>query len=128
MSAPISSRQSERLDRARGLLDRAHRTVEDRGRARPRPEVVPAAAILPVPPVLAGLLPHGGLRRGSTVLVRSSTSLFAVLAEASTQGTWCALVGMPEVGVVAAAEAGLATTTSGRSHPTPSVGRVGPTV
>jgi hypothetical protein len=42
------------------------------------------------------------------VLVRSSTSLlFAVLAEASTQGTWCGLVGMPEVGVVAAAEAGL---------------------
>jgi hypothetical protein len=108
MSAPISSRQSERLDRARGLLDRAHRTAEDRGRAGPRPEVVPAAAILPVAPVLAALLPHGGLRRGSTVLVRSSTSLlFAVLAEASTQGAWCALVGLPEVGVVAAAEAGL---------------------
>ncbi|HEV7830795.1 MAG TPA: hypothetical protein VGP04_18510 [Pseudonocardiaceae bacterium] len=30
-----------------------------------------------------------------------------MLAEASTQGAWCALVGMPEVGVVAAAEAGL---------------------
>jgi ribosomal protein L2 len=63
--------------------------------------VVPAAAILPLAPALAGLLPHGGLRRGSTVLGRSSTSLlFAVLAEASTQGTWCALVGMPEVGAV----------------------------
>jgi hypothetical protein len=94
MGAAMSSPRSERLDRARGLLDSAHRAADGRVWGRPRPEAVPAAAIRPVAPTLAGLMPHGGgLRRGSTVLVRSSASLlFALLAEASAQGTWCALV------------------------------------
>jgi hypothetical protein len=33
--------------------------------------------------------------------------LLALLSEASAQGHWCALVGMPELGLVAAREAGL---------------------
>ncbi len=63
---------------------------------------------LPVAAPLAGLLPGGGLRRGSTVAVSGSSALvLAVLAEASRAGSWCALVGLPGIGIQAAAEAGL---------------------
>jgi hypothetical protein len=70
--------------------------------------------ILPVLPELRGLLPAGGLRRGSTVAVTSQGSfgatsvLLALLAAASAAGSWCAVVGMPALGLVAAAEVGIA--------------------
>lgn len=65
--------------------------------------------MLPVHQALAGLLPWGGLRRGSTVAVRGSTSLlFALLAQATETGSWAALVGMPNLGLRAAAELGVA--------------------
>jgi hypothetical protein len=38
----------------------------------------------------------------------SSSLLLALLAEASAAGTWCAVVGLPQFGLVAAAEAGIA--------------------
>jgi hypothetical protein len=72
---------------------------------------------LPVTPALRPLFSGGILRRGSTVAVTSgspvrpagSTSLlFALLAEASAAGSWCAVVGLPRLGLVAAAEAGVA--------------------
>ena len=64
--------------------------------------------VLPVGDGLAALFPHGGLRRGSTVVVRGSiTVLLALLAEATTQGSWAAVVGMPEMGMLAAAELGV---------------------
>jgi hypothetical protein len=65
--------------------------------------------VLPVHEELAPLFPWGGLRRGSTIAVRgSATLLFAVLAEATAAGSWAAVVGMPDLGVVAAAECGVA--------------------
>lgn len=65
--------------------------------------------MLPVHDALAGLFPRGGLRRGSTVVVRNSTSLlFALLARATETGSWAALVGMPNLGLRAAAELGVA--------------------
>jgi hypothetical protein len=65
--------------------------------------------MLPVHAALAGLFPRGGLRRGGTVAVRGSTSLlFALLAEATATGSWAALVGMPNLGLRAAAELGVA--------------------
>ncbi|WP_211256538.1 hypothetical protein [Actinoalloteichus caeruleus] len=68
-----------------------------------------APRVLPVRTELAALLPWGGLRRGSTVAVRGSTALLlSLLAEATTAGSWAAVVGMPAVGVLAAAEAGVA--------------------
>jgi hypothetical protein len=74
-----------------------------------------AHRILPVLPELSGLLPGRGLRRGSTVAVAvgrpapGGTSLvLALLAEASRSGSWCAVVGVPGLGVLAAAEAGIA--------------------
>lgn len=64
--------------------------------------------VLPVLPELAGMLPEGGLRRGSTVSVRGATSLLlALLAEATSGGSWAAVVGVPDLGVVAAGELGV---------------------
>jgi hypothetical protein len=65
--------------------------------------------MLPVASVLEELFPKGGLRRGGTVAVRGSTSLlFAVLARATETGSWAALVGMPDLGLRAASELGVA--------------------
>ena len=67
------------------------------------------ARVLPVHAELADLLPWGGLRRGSTVAVRGSTALLlALLAEATANGSWAAVVGMPDLGLLAAAELGVA--------------------
>lgn len=64
--------------------------------------------MLAVLPELAGLLPGGGLRRGSTVSVRGATSLvLALLAEATRNGSWAAVTGLPELGLAAAAELGV---------------------
>jgi hypothetical protein len=66
--------------------------------------------VLPVNAELAGLFPWGGLRRGSTIAVRGSTGLlFALLAEATASGSWAAVVGVPDLGVLAAAEHGVVT-------------------
>ena len=63
---------------------------------------------LPVLPPLEPLLPGGGLRRGSVVAVGGSTSLaLALLAGASGDGSWCAAVGLPSLGLAAAAELGV---------------------
>jgi hypothetical protein len=65
--------------------------------------------VLPVHAELAGLFPDGGLRRGSTVAVRGSTALLlALLAGATEAGSWAAVVGQPDLGVLAAAEVGVA--------------------
>lgn len=65
--------------------------------------------LLPVAPALERLFPDGGLRRGSTVAVAGSTLLaLALLAGPSAVGSWCAVVGMPALGLVAAAEVGVA--------------------
>jgi hypothetical protein len=54
------------------------------------------------------LLPWGGLRRGSVVAVQGSTSLLlALLSTASAAGSWTAVVGRPDLGLLAAAEAGV---------------------
>lgn len=86
--------------------------------------------MLPVLPELGGLLPGRGLRRGSTVAViaghpiaghpiaghfsaghpvagGSTSLLLALLSAASRSGSWCAVVGVPALGVLAAAESGI---------------------
>jgi hypothetical protein len=64
--------------------------------------------VLPVLPELAGLFPTTGLRRGSTVAVLGSTSLLlALLAGATANGAWAAVVGVPALGLVAASEFGV---------------------
>ncbi|MGH3873887.1 MAG: hypothetical protein ACRDSR_20680 [Pseudonocardiaceae bacterium] len=64
--------------------------------------------LFPVVEPLTPLLPGGGIRRGSVVAVRGSTALLlALLAAASAQGAWVAVVGVGDLGVLAAAEAGV---------------------
>ena len=67
--------------------------------------------VLPVVAPLARLLPAGGLRRGTTVAVAAGPAatslLWAVLVEASAGGAWVGVVGRPDLGLVAAAEAGM---------------------
>ncbi len=74
--------------------------------------------LLPLVAPLAGLFPGGGLQRGTTVLIGPSslgpsspgvTSLaLALLVGPCTRGSWCAVVGAPDLGLVAAAQLGIA--------------------
>jgi hypothetical protein len=78
--------------------------------ARPPERSSGREQLLPVLPALAGLLPAGGLRRGSVLQVERSAALtLALLGAASAGGAWCALVGMPTAGVLAATEVGIDT-------------------
>lgn len=75
-----------------------------------RPGVLAADRLLPVLPPLRPLLPDGGLRRGSVMTVDGATSLaLAMVAAASTAGSWCAAVavGRPSLHPEAAAELGV---------------------
>jgi hypothetical protein len=59
-------------------------------------------------PGLRELLPAGGLARGSVVTVPDfGLLLLALAAAASAAGAWCALAGVEEAGVLAAADLGL---------------------
>jgi hypothetical protein len=65
------------------------------------------AGNLPVLPALGELLP-GGLARGSVVAAgRWSLLCLALAAGASVAGAWCAVAGVPQLGVSAAAGVGL---------------------
>ncbi|MGK4580046.1 hypothetical protein [Kitasatospora sp. HPMI-4] len=61
--------------------------------------------LLPVLPALAPLLPGGGLRRGAVVSVLGDTGLLLALAAgaAAVEGAWSAAVGLPDLGLAAAA-------------------------
>lgn len=76
-----------------------------------RPVALAGERLLPVLDPLAPLFPGGGLRRGSVVTVSGSTPTslaLAVVAGPSSAGSWCAAVGLSSLGVVAAAELGVA--------------------
>lgn len=90
---------------------------------RVQPLTMAGERLLPVLAALEPLLPGGGLRRGSVVAVGGSTvggspvggspvggstSLaLSLLAATSAQGSWCAAVGLPALGLAAAAELGV---------------------
>lgn len=77
------------------------------GLAAGTPAAGGASGVLPIRAELAAMLPWSGLRRGSTVAVHESVSLlFGVLAEATASGSWAAVVGMPGLNLLAAAEMG----------------------
>lgn len=89
--------------------------LPDRQRPAPRPAVARGPVLLTdrpplaVPPALTPLLPDG-LRRGSTTAVLGSTSLvLAMIAAACTaREAWAAVVGQPSLGLLAAAQTGVA--------------------
>jgi len=78
------------------------------GLVDPEGPVVSGEDVLPVLPALRGLLAAGGLQRGQVVATADEGLLFlALAAAASAAGAWCAAVGLPSLGVRAAAEVGL---------------------
>lgn len=83
--------------------------------ARVRPMVLAGERRLAVPGPLGGILPGGGLRRGSVVRVEgapgsgATSILLSLLAAATAAGEWAAMVDAEGVlGGLAAAEAGVA--------------------
>jgi hypothetical protein len=77
---------------------------------RVRPTTASRTRLLAVPGAVAALLPDGGLRRGAAVRCTGEGALALVLALAggpSAAGSWCGLVGLDDVGVVAAAGYGV---------------------
>ena len=86
-----------------GALERAARTA--------RPVSLAGEQLLPVLGALQPLLPDAGLRRGTVVAVEgaAATSLaLALAAGASAAGSWVGVVGLPSLGLAAAAELGVA--------------------
>lgn len=84
-----------------------------------RPAALTSERVLPVTGSLGELLPFGGLKRGTTTVVMAAprpgvgevpgaTSLvIEILAAASAGGGWSAVVGLPDLGLVAAGEGGV---------------------
>jgi hypothetical protein len=77
------------------------------------PPVLAGERVLPLVPALAAMFPAAGLRRGATVVVEASAGAqgavslgLALVAAASATGSWCAVVGVPDLGLLAAAELG----------------------
>ncbi len=66
--------------------------------------------VLPVPEVLAPLFPWGGIQKGTSLGVGGNggwSVAMAIMAEALGAEGWLAIVGAPDVGLVAAAEFGV---------------------
>ncbi|QAB17590.1 hypothetical protein Leucomu_06330 [Leucobacter muris] len=64
---------------------------------------------LPTASGLRPLLPGGSLRKGASYAVHGSTQLaLALLAEVSSAGSWCGVIGCPAFGAEAAAALGVA--------------------
>jgi hypothetical protein len=75
---------------------------------RHRDDVLTGEGLLPVVPALRELLPGAGLQRGSVVTSGEWGLLaLALAAGAVADGACCAVVGVPALGVLAAAQAGL---------------------
>jgi hypothetical protein len=110
LPARSSDRQQDRHRARESLALLAERT---------RPVSSSQTRLLPVVPPLAGLFPDGSLRRGSTIVVTgqdrsgapeasgSFSMALALLVAASTEGSWCALIGLPGLGAVAAHDMGI---------------------
>ena len=78
---------------------------------RSRPVTMADARQLEVPGALGACFPEGAVRRGSTLVINSSSggvSLALTLAATVTAtGAWAAAVGLPSLGLLAAAELGV---------------------
>lgn len=83
------------------------RPVDER---EPTPIVATAQStlrMLPVPPPIGELLPRGGLTRGTVVSVSGANSvLIGLLASVTAAGGHAAVIGLPNLGLLAATEQG----------------------
>ena len=67
--------------------------------------------VMPVAAALEPLFPEAGLVRGSIIDCQGATAMsiaLAVVAESSSSGSWLAVLGLPALGLRAAAEVGIA--------------------
>ena len=78
-----------------------------------RPVTLAKTRTLPLGEPWRALVPGGGLRRGSTVVVQAPPGLgglslaLSLLSESSARGHWAAVVGVDDPGVVAIADLGV---------------------
>ncbi len=78
-----------------------------------RPVSLAKSRTVPLGDPWRALIPEGGLRRGSTVVVEAPVGLgglslaLSLVSEASTRGHWAAVVGVDDPGVVAMVELGI---------------------
>lgn len=73
-------------------------------------QVLAAARVLPAPEPMCSYLPEAGLRRGSLVGISGTggmTLLLSLLVEPVGAGSWAAVVGLPDLGLEAAAAMGV---------------------
>jgi hypothetical protein len=79
--------------------------------AKGRPVATADTRLVGVPGVMTGLFPEGGIRRGSTVVIGpspgGSSVALALVAAVTGSGAWAAAVGLPSLGLAAAAELGV---------------------
>ena len=99
------------FDSRRVLVNTAAATATPHGdllqRLRSQADAGPRVRhLVPVHPALAGLL-DGGLQPGAAYSVSGGALLLALLAEPSQAGSWCGVVGIPELGAEAAGSAGV---------------------
>lgn len=102
--APVPSNPS----RGSAIDRRVHIVSDLQKRMRElEPELFPARE-LPTDPLLAGMLPGGAVHAGGVYSVRGSLTLAMIfLSAASMRGMWTAAVGLPDLGVEAAAWLGV---------------------
>lgn len=77
---------------------------------RVRPLALGAERLVTVPETLAALLPQGGLPRGSTIAtggVAAASLALALAAPTTASGSWIAVVGLAQLGLLAGAELGV---------------------
>lgn len=97
-TSPIASLQTAFERRAPGAVTTASAVAAVTTDQATRP-------VLPVRPDVAALLPAGGLPLGSTVAVDGSSRLLLIMLAAATEaGSWAAVVGLPDLGLLAAHE------------------------
>jgi len=108
MAPPSSSAAAVALE-LESVPDDPHevvRELQDRIRRMQRNRL--DTRLLPTNPALADLLPGGALTAGSAYSVADSTTLaMSLLQGPSAAGAWCAVVGVPDLGIEAAAGLGI---------------------
>lgn len=101
LPAPVALPHESTASRAQEI----HRLRGEISRMQRRRSDVP---FLPLDPALEGLLPDPGLRVGSSYSLSPSPSLLgALLAAPSQKGSWCAIIGMPTIGIEAMSDLGV---------------------
>jgi hypothetical protein len=79
--------------------------------ARARPVTGAEDRLVEVPAALTDLFPRGGIRRGTTMAVESvaggGSIALSLAATVTAGGGWAAAIGLPSLGLVAAAELGV---------------------